>query len=415
VIVENMGMHEEKLPDVWKMTKVGEVLAAKYGKALRQEERVGGQYPVYGSSGIVGYHNQALTKAPCVVIGRKGSIGSIFYSESPCWPIDTAYYIDDFRGMNPRYLEYAFRHLRLDTMDTSSAIPGLNRKLLYQRDIPIPPLPEQRRIVAKLDELMAEIKAAKAHLARAKEILKQFRQAVLNAAVTGKLTEEWRSYHPSALDKDEELPEGWKHAAVQELLEKDVLSYGILKPGAFIQDGVLMVRVMDIGDNGEVYMPQVVRVAHRVEASYSRTRLERDDVLLTIMATVGRVAVVPQALEGANVNRAIAVIRLNQNKVLPTFLALVFRSQHYQLQLTNRKKGSAQSRVNIKDLRKLIVPVPPLEEQRDIIRRVSAILARWESPSYICQEANFCLERVVQGLLFKALSGHLIFEKVVSD
>src|SRR5882724_3537522 len=82
-----------KLPEGWGWVPLGSFLRLEYGKALPARERdVGGNYPVYGSGGQVGVHRAALTWSPAIVIGRKGSIGALFFSPVPCWPIDTTYY-----------------------------------------------------------------------------------------------------------------------------------------------------------------------------------------------------------------------------------------------------------------------------------------------------------------------------------
>jgi type I restriction enzyme S subunit len=86
---------EENLPEGWVETNLGDVLPINYGKGLAETARVkDGEVPVYGSSGIVGYHNQALTSDETLVIGRKGSVGSVYYSSIPCFPIDTTYFVE---------------------------------------------------------------------------------------------------------------------------------------------------------------------------------------------------------------------------------------------------------------------------------------------------------------------------------
>jgi len=86
-------MQIDSIPKEWTIKKLGDVLALDYGKGLPEKARLGGNYPVVGSNGVVGYHNQALVKGPGIVIGRKGTIGAISLIESDFWPIDTTYYV----------------------------------------------------------------------------------------------------------------------------------------------------------------------------------------------------------------------------------------------------------------------------------------------------------------------------------
>jgi type I restriction enzyme S subunit len=81
------------IPQGWGVSKLGNILELKYGKALKKEERRDGQYPVFGSSGILGYHDKSLVRGPGIIVGRKGNVGSVFWSDDDFFVIDTAYYV----------------------------------------------------------------------------------------------------------------------------------------------------------------------------------------------------------------------------------------------------------------------------------------------------------------------------------
>lgn len=83
-----------KLPQKWAITKLGDLFEFEYGKGLIKKNRVeSGSFPVYGSNGIVGYHDEFLVEGPVLIVGRKGAAGAISYSPSSCWPIDTTYFV----------------------------------------------------------------------------------------------------------------------------------------------------------------------------------------------------------------------------------------------------------------------------------------------------------------------------------
>lgn len=117
---------------------IGEFCPFVYGKALKAEDRKNGKIPVYGSNGIVGFHNEYLVNGPGIIIGRKGSVGELHLSEEPFWVIDTAFYISGYSINELRYIYYQLKTLNLDKMNSDSAVPGLNRENAHSRIITIP-------------------------------------------------------------------------------------------------------------------------------------------------------------------------------------------------------------------------------------------------------------------------------------
>jgi type I restriction enzyme, S subunit len=130
---------------------LGEVCDFVYGDGLKETDRKGGDIPVYGSNGIVGWHDEALTKGETLIVGRKGSIGEVHFSKVPCWAIDTTYYIEKTKvPCDFTWLYYTLKALDLTRLNKSAAIPGLNREDAYEQKIPLPPLTEQKRIASLL-------------------------------------------------------------------------------------------------------------------------------------------------------------------------------------------------------------------------------------------------------------------------
>ncbi len=150
------------------MTAVGDLIELAYGKALKDSDRDGGDVPVVGSGGIVGRHSRGITDAPSIVVGRKGSIGRVTWVDGPAWPIDTAYFVKPRRNdLDRRWAYWMLKSRRLETMNKSAAVPGLNRDDVYRLEVNLPPLPEQRRIAAILDHadaLRAKHRQVLAHL-----------------------------------------------------------------------------------------------------------------------------------------------------------------------------------------------------------------------------------------------------------
>ena len=199
---------QESIPQYWVQTKFGSIIELTYGKGLTKNSRNGeGKYPVYGSNGIVGFHDRYLIEGPVIIVGRKGAAGIPTYAKDNCWPIDTTYYVKNSPAYDLKFLYHLFHSLRLNQFDRSTAIPGLNRDDAYDLDISLPPFNEQKRIVSKLEELLSELDKGIESFKTAREQLTVYRQAVLKHAFGGKLTEEWRKKDASAVDSTETLME----------------------------------------------------------------------------------------------------------------------------------------------------------------------------------------------------------------
>lgn len=139
----------------WKEYKLGEILSFHYGKALKTENRIDGKYPVYSSAGITGCHDTPLINSEALIVGRKGTIGKVYYTKIPFWCIDTAYYIlpDNNKRYCLKYVYYLLQTIGLDLLNEDSAVPGLNRDTAYSQIIKLPPLPEQQAIASILSSL----------------------------------------------------------------------------------------------------------------------------------------------------------------------------------------------------------------------------------------------------------------------
>jgi type I restriction enzyme S subunit len=223
----------------WRETTLGEYAPFTYGKGLPEGKRdSSGQFPVFGSNGVVGFHREALTSGPTVVIGRKGTAGAVHFSPIPCWPIDTTFYVVDDDLLVLRFKYYLMKSLELEKMNADSAVPGLNREAAHSRKILLPPLPEQRAIAHILGTLDDKIEVNR----KMSETLEAMARALFKAwfvdfePVRAKMEGRWRrgqslpglpahlyDLFPDRLVDSElgEIPEGWR----VERLGDHVLNY----------------------------------------------------------------------------------------------------------------------------------------------------------------------------------------------
>jgi type I restriction enzyme, S subunit len=145
---EGEGMSE------WKNCTLGDFVALHYGKALRSDRRTNGSVPVFSSAGSTGCHDEPLVESKGLIIGRKGTVGKVYFSNRPFWCIDTAYYVlpNDLH-YDLKYLYFLLQTLGLEELNEDSAVPGLNRDTAYQQNVLLPALPEQKAIASVLSSL----------------------------------------------------------------------------------------------------------------------------------------------------------------------------------------------------------------------------------------------------------------------
>ena len=176
------------LPYGWARATVGQVCTVMYGKGLAKKQRVEtGQVGIYGSAGLVGYHNRALVEERVIVVGRKGNAGSVWLTQGPSWPIDTTYYLQLSRGLSASFLALQLQGLDLVQMDSSTTIPSLRRPDLEATALAVAPLAEQMRIVERIEEIFAHLDAVETILNSRLPKAVNLRQSVLTEAFAGRL------------------------------------------------------------------------------------------------------------------------------------------------------------------------------------------------------------------------------------
>lgn len=187
------------------------------------------------------------------------------------------------------------------------------------------------------------------------------------------------------------LPQGWSYVPLEQLAQKNSVTYGVVQPGTHVDHGVPIVRVNNFKE-GRVELSELMRIEPEIESKYGRTRLQGGEVLLTVVGSVGQVAVVSEALKGFNVARAVAVI--HPQDVDPNWLALCLRSPLSQHLLGSRANTTVQTTINLKDLRALPVPMAPEYERGKIIELIGSL----DDRIALLRETNTTLEAIAQAL-----------------
>ena len=145
-----VGKEEQHIDDGWCETTLGQVIELKRGYDLPQRDRIDGAVPVVSSSGVIDYHRQSKVSGPGVVMGRYGTLGHVFFTRGDFWPLNTALYVRDFKGNDPRFISYFLEGLDVSPYSDKAAVPGLNRNHLHQETVRIPSSTAEQRAIARV-------------------------------------------------------------------------------------------------------------------------------------------------------------------------------------------------------------------------------------------------------------------------
>jgi type I restriction enzyme, S subunit len=389
-------------PVGWKLGTLGELAPLRYGKGLSESKRTTGGIAVYGSNGVVGHHDTALLAGPAIIVGRKGSVGEVHYCEGPCWPIDTTYFISDFGPFEPAFLAHALQWLNLSRLESSTAIPGLNRKDAEGQLLPVPPIPEQQRIVAKIDALFADVSVAQERLTRVRTILEQFRNSVLVTAKSGRLTgsspethHESRSLPLSAIVLS--LDQGWSPRCENEPSQSSD-KWGVIKTTA--------VQRLSFDERQNKRLPTTLTPRPDLE-------IKKGDLLITRAGPRARAGVTclvrtvrPRLMICDKVYR----FRVNPEVALPEFVNLVLNEPGAIEEIDSMKTGISDSGMNLTQDKflGLEISLPPLARQREIVQRVEALFMLADDVDRRVQLALKRNQQLPQAILSRAFSGNLV-------
>lgn len=367
------------IPAHWGVYKLKRLTKFIYGNSLSQDNRVDGPIPVFGSNGIVGSHTQAITKSPCIVIGRKGSYGKINYSSVECFPIDTTYFIDEDATTNHiRWIYYLLLSLRLDAYSKDSAVPGLSREDAYERRTVFPPLPEQRAIADFLDRKTAQIDMLIAKKQRQKELLQEHRTALINQAVTKGLNPDV-SMKESGIEWLGEVPAHWvvmplKYIKAQEPNALVDGPFGSnLKTIHFVDDGDVYVI-----DSGFVTSGEFVPGKHKTITldhfkTIDRSACKAGDIIIAkIGARFGTSGILPELGKPCVVSGNSLKLKVDTDKNSIEYI-------HFQLLNLKRSSGAfdlivnttAQPALSMSRMNDLKMAAPPKYEQNAIVEYIN--------------------------------------------
>lgn len=277
-----------------------------------------------------------------------------------------------------RYISYCINSPlvagQLSTLTKGTTRPRVNLGHIRQLVLPIPSLDEQRRIVSKLDELLSDVEYGTKLLFGVSPVIEKYRKAILQSAFNGKLTNKWRKENVNELCKTElsnPLPYGWEMVCMPEISS-------LITKGAsprwqgfeYLDNGIMFIRSQNVRW-GSLDTEDVAYVDESLNQKQYRSIIREGDVLVNLVgASIGRAALATAYVDGANTNQAVGIIRPS-SKILNKFLMYYLLSPQGQAYITHMKSDVARANFNLDDIRMMPVPLPPIEEQIEIVSRIT--------------------------------------------
>ncbi len=312
-------------------------------------------------------------------------------------------------GIAPKYI-YFFIHQESFRRNAAQNFTGTAGQLrvpvsfIRESKIPLPPWAEQRRIVAKLEKLLEKVESSRTRLEKIAILLKRFRQSVLATACSGRLTTDWRKEDITEND----LPQSWSILPLADLSTLITKGASPKWQGVEYTDrGVLFVTSENIGNGKMLLEDKKKYVELKINDIQPKSVLKIGDLLTNIVgASIGRSAIF-ESPELANINQAVALIRLRKN-VLGKYILYVLNSPSLIDHMHAEKVDVARANLSLADVANFPIPVPPKEEQHEIVRRMEELFALADRIEARYQKAKAQVDKLTQSILTKAFRGELI-------
>jgi type I restriction enzyme S subunit len=277
------------------------------------------------------------------------------------------------------------------------------KQYLLDSEIPLAPLPEQRRIAEKLDTLLERVDACLERLSRIPGIIERFRQSVLAAATTGELTREWR--------EEQGIVAPWQPTSVADVAASvfDGPFGSHLKSKDYVSEGVRVVRLENIAPLRFIEEKRTYISREKYEELTRHTLFAGDIIFSSFVAEEVRVCLLPAALDSNAINKADCFcIRVNASLCQPAFLAFRLACRSTFDALEEGVHGATRPRVNLGQLKGIAFELPTLDEQEEIVRRCNALLMLANALEQRILTARRYVEHLVPSTLAKAFRGELV-------
>ncbi|WP_306061836.1 restriction endonuclease subunit S [Natronococcus wangiae] len=304
------------------------------------------------------------------------------------------------------YLVYIFRSM---DQEFSRLMQGSTHQTIYMPDIeslqmPLPPVEEQQKIASYLNDNVKKIYDLIQKKESLMDILEEKQQAVITQTVTEGVDSDL-GMEDSEIEWLDEVPIPCDVTKLKYIVQSDTPVYGILKPGPEVEDGIPYIGAGDIVQ-GRLSIDELPRTSPEIAEEYQRTKMNSGELVYAIRGSYGDVEVLPEELSGVNLSRDAARISPKDN-IDSEWLCWALKSEIAQQQVELSATGSAVNGVNIGDLKQLILPVPPIKEQKEIAAYLNDFESKISQLRDAIEEEITLLQEKRQALIWKTVTGKI--------
>ncbi len=382
----------KELPEGWEWTTLGQSTECLDSKRvpLNGEERskIHGDIPYYGANGQVDSINNHLFDEELLLLAEDGGSWGLnekcaYIISGKSWVNNHAHVLKMKNGIDIGFLMHFLNKNDLSKYISGSTRGKLNQKKMNKIPFPLPPLPTQHRIVAILEKA---------------EQLKNWHTE------QGKLLDDYlKSVFLEMFGDPYTNPHEWDEKQLKEVVREDkIITYGIVQAGPHVEDGIPYIKTGDIV-RGKINPTGLSKTSKEIAKSYERSRVEYGDIIMSIRATVGTVALLPPELDGGNLTQGTA--RISPAPIVNKhYLLFCLGSVGIQTKIQKITKGATFREITLGKLRQIIIPLPPLPLQQ----KFASIVQRTEKLKAQHEESARQSEDLFNALMQKAFTGELV-------
>lgn len=399
--LEWLGM----VPEHWEILAFKRGVSINNGKDYKHVQSEKG-YPVIGSGGQFAFASDYLYDGEVILLGRKGTIDKPRYFNGKFWTVDTMFYAIPNSKCDAKYMYYQALTIPFSLYSTDTALPSMTQTDLGNHPMCFPPISEQRIIASYLDHKVSQIDALVSEKEKMVEDLKVYRSSVITEAVTKGL-DKGMKMKDSGDTIFKSVPQHWNLTPIKYVTDK--VGSGVTPTGGadvYQQEGIIFLRSQNIYPTG-LLLDDVVFISDEIDKNMSATRVSKGDVLLNITgASIGRCHTY-DIEERANVNQHVCIIRPKPTLLNGKYLQYIFNSNAGQNFISSVQNGANREGLNFEQIKNLSVPVPPLEEQKTIVKFLEEKLSKIDVSKIEIEHQLSDLRSYKSSLITEAVTGKI--------